>query len=331
MPRAEVIPNALSLNALSLNALSLNALSLNALSLNALSLNALSLNSLSLNSLSLNSVEIASANFRGQTLSLSGSQLSVSDGRRKLSGTQLIGALLHYDMLDKNGSKTAITLRIEDVRLDPTAKSQDVWLYRVVARPDATPTAPWTTLCTDEKGNPDNAIPLAGVWDSKTGEHLDDPNGYTWGCRDFPLGKCTALGYRPWAKETQCTVTNRGLSCGEVSLRDHHQACTRMMRADYCGNGTPYTTNGTKIDLYDYLLPPINVPETDWDIEARWTPQGALCLSEPRHPELLIRWRWPDCDGDGKIDAFKSCRDDPTLRNRGLLVTRVQEVKPPRN
>jgi hypothetical protein len=100
-----------------------------------------------------------------------------------------------------------------------------------------------------------------------------------------------------------------------------------MIRADYCGNGTAYTVTGTLIDLYDYLDPPLNVPETDWDLEARWTPTGALCLSEPRHPELLARWRWPDCDGDGKQDRaerFKDCKD-PTTKGQGLLVTRVQE------
>jgi hypothetical protein len=88
--------------------------------------------------------------------------------------------------------------------------------------------------------------------------------------------------------------------------------------------------NGTLIDVYDYLQPPLNVPETDWALESRWTPRGALCLSEPRHPELLSRFRAPDCDGNGRPDVFLPCRDDPALRYRGLLVTRVQDVRPDR-
>ena len=32
-----------------------------------------------------------------------------------------------------------------------------------------------------------------------------------------------------------------------------HQACTRLVRADYCGNGVYHTATGTSIDVYDSL------------------------------------------------------------------------------
>jgi hypothetical protein len=99
-----------------------------------------------------------------------------------------------------------------------------------------------------------------------------------------------------------------------------------MMRADYCGNGKSYTVNGTLIDIYDYLNPPIQVPETDWDIEARWTPTGAICINEPRHPELVGKWRRPDCNGDGKPDSFPACgQSDNRYSGKGLVVDRFDD------
>ena len=48
----------------------------------------------------------------------------------------------------------------------------------------------------------------------------------------------------------------------------------RMIRADYCGDGTSWTVNGRTIDLYDGLG--INVDTSAWTFEAEWTPSGAV-------------------------------------------------------
>ena len=86
------------------------------------------------------------------------------------------------------------------------------------------------------------------------------------------LGKCVIWGYRPWATATRC----QDQSCSTVSLADYHQACTHLVRADYCGNGVPYTVNGTLIDIFDDLTPPIQARAGSWGLEARWTPSGAF-------------------------------------------------------
>ena len=39
-----------------------------------------------------------------------------------------------------------------------------------------------------------------------------------------------------------------------MSLASYHQACTRMARADYCGDGTSHTQDGTWIEYYDKLI-----------------------------------------------------------------------------
>lgn len=330
--RNGLVLNGLVLNGLVLNGLVLNGLVLNGLVLNGLVLNGLVLNGLVLNGLVLNGITVDGLSYQGSRLTLNGSQLSATDGRRTLTGRQLVGAQLHYDIVDKDGTRMPFSMRIDDIQLDNSVPSRDVWLYRVSYRSGGVNTqGAWTNLCTNEQGQPDSAIPVSGVWDNKTGDRSDLPNAFTLACRDFALGKCITLGYRPWAKGSICTGSGRNRDCNQISLADHHQACTRMIRADYCGNGVSYTVNGTVIDVYDYLSPPLNVPETDWDIESRWTTKGALCLNEPRHPELLPRFKAPDCDGDGRPDRFKSCKDDPTLKNQGMLVTRVSDCKPGRD
>ena len=94
-------------------------------------------------------------------------------------------------------------------------------------------------------------------------------------CTSGALGKCVRFGYPPWAL------------AGGMSLRDVYNACIRMVRADYCGNGTPYTKDGQQIDLYD--VHGIQTPENDptMDFEAGWTPAGAACVRHVRVKENI--------------------------------------------
>ena len=78
------------------------------------------------------------------------------------------------------------------------------------------------------------------------------------------------------------TTKKKKKDCETVSLTDYHQACTRMARADYCGDGTPWTVPGTPIDIFDHLSPQIETQETKWPVEAEWTPDGAYCLDDIR-------------------------------------------------
>lgn len=55
-----------------------------------------------------------------------------------------------------------------------------------------------------------------------------------------------------------------------------------MVRADYCGDGTSYTQNGTPIDLYDGLILQVDT-EPGWLVDAEWGTAGARCVK-------LIRW-----------------------------------------
>jgi hypothetical protein len=324
--RALIIRNDTKLNGIKFNGIKFNGIKFNGIKFNGIKFNGIKFNTAVLGIPYVTSIELGNQTYT--EVSLDGSVLKISNGRQTLQGAQLAGSVWRMTYQDEGKAPVPFSLRFDSVRVDPSVPGQDVWLYRVSFRLDSDPPqVPWETLCQDERGEPDSGIPVKNMWNEQTGERIDDSSAITFACRDFAIGKCVTFGYRPWAKVKSCTGSGKRKECNLVGLTDHHQACTRMIRADYCGNGVPYTVNGTIIDIYDYLEPPINVPETDWDIEARWTPKGALCLSEPRHPELLTRWRWPDCDGDGRVDRgerFRSC-NDPSTRNQGLLVTRVND------
>lgn len=264
---------------------------------------------------------------------LNGSELNATVSGQNIKGASVVGIEFHYSYQPTASSAPFLfTVRIDSAALDTTAKippgqPNDVWMYNLLWRQDnANPAPAWQSLCVTETGGPDQSLMLSNRWDLVTGNRIDQPSFITFACRDFALGKCARLGYRPWAKATTCSGSGSRRTCKEVALTDHHQSCVRMMRADYCGTGKSYTVNGTLIDIYDYLNPPIQVPETDWDIEARWTPTGAICINEPRHPELVGRWRRPDCNGDGKPDSFPACgQSDNRYSGKGLLVNRFND------
>jgi uncharacterized protein YjbI with pentapeptide repeats len=191
-----------------------------------------------------------------------------------LQGTTLVG-LLKNDVLqttDLTGSPT--TLRIADVRTDWQDTSGEIKLYAVEARDAAT--GQWQNVCGADPWGERWAIPISGSWDA-TGKHVDDPNVFTFGCTSGVIAKCVRWGYKPWK-----TVDG-------ASLAPYHQACTRMARADYCGDGTPHTQNGTMIDMYDIMGIQKSESGADFLFEAAWTPEGAYCISKERWSGMMLQ------------------------------------------
>jgi len=247
-----------SSNGRSLNGRSLNGRSLNGRSLNGRSLNGVSLNGRSLNGRSINGI------------SLTGSQLvGVTSDGQPLAGAQLEGAV--FDGILDDGS--TLPIRIDDISTGTDANS-DVWFYDVSYQTDGG----WQRLCGNESnGDPVAAVALAGTWDysegTKTGgSWIPSSTVFTFGCRHTALAKCVEMGYKPWSSYQ-----------GE-SLRNYHQACTRLIRADYCGNGRSWTLDGRMIDLYDALG--VQKDTERWTFEAEWTDSGARCLSGMRVIDL---------------------------------------------
>ncbi|PCC72590.1 hypothetical protein SAMN02745121_01702 [Nannocystis exedens] len=209
-------------------------------------------------------------------------------------------------------------LRIDDINKSPG--QDDVYLYDVVHR--AKGSNQWKPLCQDGQGGLVPAIPVANYWNLETGDRVDDPNVFVWACTNAVIAKCVLWGYRPWATTKRCKDWEKGKNCKTISLADHHQACTRMARADYCGNGEPWTVNGTAIDIWDHLSPQVEARATNWFIEAEWNPDGAYCLRDIRHQEYKEQGLYPKCFLDKKGKPKKAPSDCGSLDDhRALLVS----------
>jgi hypothetical protein len=61
-----------------------------------------------------------------------------------------------------------------------------------------------------------------------------------------------------------------------------HQACVRMVRADYCGDGTSHTQVGTEIDVYDTFKIESADETVPGSLEAEWGVDGAQCVLHTR-------------------------------------------------
>ena len=141
----------------------------------------------------------------------------------------------------------------------------------------------WHSLCENDT----DVILLADLWDPTTGDRIAGApaDALTFACRGDALAKCVEEGYRPWA------------SVAGTSLRDHHQACTRMLRADYCGDGVPHTADGTPIHVLDALGIQVQDPGVTYVVEAEWGPDGATCLNpgNTRLPGVTVDCGLPTC------------------------------------
>lgn len=127
--------------------------------------------------------------------------------------------------------------------------------------------------------NGDAGAFVMGHWD-ETGAHEIDSDELTFACANGVIAKCVDWGYAPW-------------SVGA----DVHQGCTRLARADYCGDGRPWTLDGTAVDIYDEIGVRTAVGDPMLAFEAGWDADGAVCASAMRY---IIE------DGDGQ-EVQPSC------------------------
>lgn len=183
-----------------------------------------------------------------------------------LEGRALVGAVLSVGV-----SGRSLRIRIAGVEPDEADPRGEVLLYdfRVVAPGGEHP------LCTRAPDGRQGGIPIAGRSDPAGFLTPGNAEDFELVCASGPQGKCLRFGYGPWREAPDGTP-----------LRDWYNACVRLFRGDYCGEGQPYTRDGTWIDFYDTL----GIQKTDGDptlrFEAGWGPQGAVCVARPRIPDL---------------------------------------------
>ena len=292
----EVMERAINVNGQGENGFQLNGLQMNGFNLNGLQLNGFNLNGFNLNGseIVLN-LEVDGESVEARSDELLGSEFIVNV--QTVVGGELV--------------EIPTEVRLDDVTASPT--ESDV-LYHMLSAYD-NELDDWVPLCADAQNNPVGAIALEGGWDAQSGDRLEADDLVTFACRGDVLAKCVEMGYAPWREAKIKT----GEETKEwVSMADHHQACTRMLRADYCGIGQPNTINGTLIDVGDKvkrykvdgqkIKGKVQAYESEWDYEAEWGPDGAICIGDSLRTQLFEGqegYELPSCIAD--IPETKKC------------------------
>ena len=227
------------------------------------------------------------------SVSLEGTVLraTLADGT-SLAGRELAGRQL---LLPAGGD--VLGLRIEAVQ-----EEAGLFLYEMRLRDDS---GEWNNICEPDARGEGWAIPLGGHL-AEDGQFEPDPQKLTLTCTSGVLGKCLRAGYRFW-------------NAGAQALQ-RFQACTRLYRADYCGDGRGWTADGTLIDVYDDAGVQSPEPGSALEFEAGWSPAGAVCVHHTRVPanigldELLRR-----CPRLAGAPSGEACTEAEARRNGAIL------------
>jgi hypothetical protein len=239
-------------------------------------------------------VHIEITHFAGDTV-----HATVRDGTGKARAMRLhprdLAGITWTASACDGGRCETVTHRITEVAADTSTSTMplhgdngDVWLYRVEYSLASAP-GQWHGACQDDAGNA-MGIFVNGQW-SQDGTW--QPGGWTFSCPSGVVSKCVrSWGYKPWK-------TLHAPAHGDVDLQPLHQACVRAARADYCGDGTSYTRDGTLVDMFDVYG--FNVPEyvSGFEEESTFDEHGALSVSFPRWPAgtpTTAGWRLGSCE-----------------------------------
>ena len=211
-------------------------------------------------------VALAGATMNGTTfdsMTIDGSQLKGQLQGSPVTGYSMVGA--HFTGTSDTGMAVNISIHrvVHEAPPNNDTWEYETWFYNPVLGYEE-------PLCPDANGNPLTAFALVGWWNfgsGGTGQKIEDSTVFTFACKDSgAIGKCVSpIGYKPWA------------SVNGTSLDRVHQACIRLLRADYCGDGVAHTIDGNMVDLYDNLG--IQFDTESWLFEAEWDENGARCVT----------------------------------------------------
>ncbi|KQU97513.1 hypothetical protein ASC89_19715 [Devosia sp. Root413D1] len=199
-------------------------------------------------------IEAAAGSFRA----------TLSDGTTR-QGTELIGMVLTYSDGD-----TTIRVKLKGVRPDPRDATGRLQLndlrYADTDKPYCLPSADGLR----------EGYAIAGRAADDGTIHPAEPGEFVLACTSGAQGKCLRFGYRPWE-----------VGPDGVSNADRYNACIHMIRADYCGDGTATTNDGTLIDMFDDAGIQQAERKPGFSFEAAWTPEGAACVAHVRIRENI--------------------------------------------
>jgi hypothetical protein len=209
-------------------------------------------------SVAVRSVEVEGTAFR----------ITLRDGRI-VSQEQLPGTILVLG--DGTGGQRRI--RIEGVEHDRQDAAGEIILYTLFEQDPES--GEWRNLCQPDPDGRRIGFPLEGAF-TPDGRYEAARGRILLTCTGGAEGKCVRFGYKPW-----------GFAPNNVSLAPYFQACVRLVRADYCGDGIGHTRDGTPIDIFDAIGIQRDEPARGMTFEAAWRADGAVCVRHTRLPDVL--------------------------------------------
>jgi hypothetical protein len=221
---------------------------------------------------------------------------TLSDGTVK-QGKELAGAVLVFEV---QGSP--VRIRIASIMPDPGDKTGSVLLHDFRSDETGEP------LCNPAPDGTRLGFPLPGRTAPDGRLLAAEPGVFELVCTAGAQDKCVRYGYHPWEPAPDGRP-----------MRDYYDACVRMVRADYCGDGRAWTRDGTLIDLWDRLglQQAESRSDASFSFEAGWSPNGALCVARTRIPENISLDRLEAlCP---RLNAMPVC-DEATAHAGGALL-----------
>ena len=217
-----------------------------------------------------------------------------------LTGTDLAGLDLRLKKVSATGQISYLTLAIAGVdRADYWAKlpggaptSAVIETYQFRVRLDNGLSGP---LCQNGAEFLDPSSPVRAMREHHAlvfeGERIKvqslsispapDPRWFNFGCAETALAKMHLNGH-----------TRASQIAGFTTTMAERQTFLKMITADYCGAGNSFTVSGQPLRWTDDRGTLTIAPSFTKVMEARWSPQGAVCLNTPRvdaHPSDASR------------------------------------------
>ena len=199
------------------------------------------------------------------------------------SGTLTDGAVVGAMIAIKHVDGSEYLIRIDSSERTPYWVNADaeVWTYELSwsLLQGGLPKI-WQNVCTNPPGKTVDTPTMNGnsavVFE---GDHVDgatktvsaDPNIFNIGCAGHALAKMALTGH-----------SGAGVkAAGITTTVEQRQTFLKMVTAVYCGDGTPFTVPGTKLDWSsDQGWLPYYYREGS--LEARWTANGPSCIDTLR-------------------------------------------------
>jgi hypothetical protein len=200
-----------------------------------------------------------------QSVAVDGSQFRVTlaDGR-VLPQQALPGVVLTFG----DGSGTQRRLRIDSIERDARDPHGEVILYGLSEQDHQS--GEWRNACLADPEGRRLGFPLAGRF-TADGRYQPLPGRLLITCTGGAEGKCVRFGYKPWERARD-----------GAPLEAAYNACVRLVRADYAGDGRGTTRNGQPIDIYDSLGVQAAANDLAYEFEAGFDEKGAVCVRHVR-------------------------------------------------